>query len=78
MSYADKHWIEAGRIYGPAGFTGYVITNQHRIVGRRGDTRHWIYQSQIYARDVGNTGYRLEENKIHGPAPEPPWYQQPN
>jgi hypothetical protein len=67
------YWINAGRIYGPAGFTGYVIDNGHRIIGRRGYTRHWIYQHTIYASGTGNTGFQVHENRIHGPLAQPPW-----
>ncbi|HSG81119.1 MAG TPA: hypothetical protein VLC48_02630 [Gemmatimonadota bacterium] len=69
------YWISAGRIYGPVGFTGYVIRSDHRIVGRRGYTRHWIYRDQIYSQNQGNTGYRVQESRILGPNPEPPWEQ---
>jgi hypothetical protein len=67
------YWISAGRIFGPGGFTGFYIDNGHKIIGRRGYTRHWIYQRTIYSKAEGNTGFRIEENRIHGPLPEPPW-----
>jgi hypothetical protein len=70
------YWITAGKIYGPVGFTGYFIDPTHRIIGRRGYTKHWIYQNHIYAAGIGNTGYHVEENRILGPEPEPPWERQ--
>ncbi len=65
--------IDSGRIYGPAGHTGYSINNANHIVGPSGDTRHWIYGNHIYSRTAGNTGFWIDENKIHGPVAEPPW-----
>ena len=71
-----EYWIYAGRIYGPLGFTGYIIDNGHRIVGRRGYTRHWVYRDSIYSSGDGNTGFRIRDNRICGPRPEPPWEQR--
>ena len=68
------YWINGGKIYGPVGFTGFYIRPDHRITGRKGYTRHWIYQGQFYSQTSGNTWFRVvDENRIHGPEPEPPW-----
>ena len=65
--------IDGGLIYGPDGYSGYGINNKNHIVGPRGDTRHWIYGSHIYSAKEGNTGFWLDENRIHGPVAKPPW-----
>ncbi len=67
------YWIDDGRIYGPAGFTGYGINSNNRIVGRQGDTRHWVYRKHIYSSKAGNTGFWIDGKHIHGPKPQPPW-----
>jgi hypothetical protein len=68
-----RYRLDCGRIYGPEGFTGFYIDKQHRIIGRRGYTRHWVYETHIYAAGKGNTGFSFIENRIHGPTDEPPW-----
>ena len=68
------YYIELGRIYGPSGYTGYGINNSNRIVGARGDTRHWVYREYIYSAK-GNSGYWIKDKKILGPGPFLPWEQ---
>ncbi len=67
------YWIDDGRIYGPMGFTGYAINSNNKIVGRQGDTRHWVYRKHIYSSKVGNTGFFIDGKNICGPMPQPPW-----
>lgn len=72
------YWIRGGKIYNPGGFTGYVINPDCRIMGARGYTRHWLFQGHFYSQQVGNTGFRVEDARIHGPTDEPPWEQPVN
>jgi hypothetical protein len=69
------YWIRGGSIYGPCGYTGYRINRRKHIIGRKGDTRHWIYGDHIYSSLEGNTGYWIESDRIFGPASELPWEQ---
>ena len=70
------YWIDKGSIYGPSGYTGYRIDRRRQIIGRQGDTRHWIYRDHIYSSLEGNTGYSIQNGHIHGPSPQLPWEQQ--
>lgn len=66
------YWIDGGLIYGPEGYTGYYVENA-QIFGRRGYTRLWIYRDHIYSSTAGNTGFWIENDRIHGPGRELPW-----
>jgi hypothetical protein len=70
------YYIKGLAIYGPAGYTGYRINRRKHIIGRKGDTRHWIYGEHIYSSLEGNTGYWIEDGgRICGPSSELPWEQ---
>ena len=69
------YWINKGSIYGPSGYTGYRIDSRRQIIGRQGDTRHWIYRDHIYSSLEGNTGYWIENDRICGPSSVLPWEQ---
>jgi hypothetical protein len=70
------YYIKGLSIYGPAGYTGYRINRRKHIIGRKGDTRHWIYGDHIYSSLEGNTGYWIENDRICGPSSELPWEQR--
>ncbi len=70
------YWIKNGRIYGPSGYTGFRINHRQKIVGRKGDTRHYIYRDHIYSELRGNTGFYLRGDRIFGPSSELPWEQR--
>lgn len=69
------YWIKDGLIYGPGGYTGLRIQN-NQIFGRAGYTRLWIHRHQIYSSTAGNTGFWIDNDRIHGPGRELPWMPQ--
>jgi hypothetical protein len=69
------YWVKNNSIYATSGYTGYRIDRRRQIVGPQGYTRHWIYRDQIYSAMEGNTGFYIDNGRIHGPSTDLPWYQ---